>query len=137
MKKYKRILIRADVSAPARKARAAGLALAKALRAEVVALHVRERFSFVDPPPFGAAAEVDKQRALADKEADRALAAFERAARAVRVRFRGERARDDRAWQAVLDAARSLNCDLIVTAADGDTGNLVAHSKVPVLVVAG
>jgi nucleotide-binding universal stress UspA family protein len=137
MKKYKRILIRTDVSAPARKAVRVGLGIAKAMRVEAVGVYVRRSFTHVVSAEFDTAAEIERIREDARKEGDKALAAFERAARKARARFSTERAKGDRAWQTVLDAARSLKCDLIVTAADSETGNLLADAKVPVLVVAG
>lgn len=134
MKKYKRILIHTDGSAAARRAVSAGLTLARAMRAEAVGVHVRHGFTFLDPPEFGAGAEVDRARAAAVKQADRALAAFGRAARKARVRFSVERAKGDRAWEAVLETARARKCDLIATAADPEIGSLLANARVAVLV---
>ena len=135
MTKYKRILIRTDGSAAARRAVSAGLVFAKAVRAEVIGVHVRRAFTFLDPPAFGTAVEIDKIRAAEQKQGDRALAAFERAAREARVRFSTERAKGDSAWEAVLRTAQARRCDLIATTADTETGNLIANAKVAVLVV--
>jgi nucleotide-binding universal stress UspA family protein len=135
MKSVKRILIRTDGSAPSRKAVREGLAVAKALRAEAIGVHVRRSFTHVTSAEFDAAAEIERIREAARKEGDKALGAFERAAREARVRFRTERAKGDRAWQAVLEAAREHKCGLIVTAADNETASLLEKSKVPVLVV--
>lgn len=135
MKKQKRILIRTDGSAPARKAVRAGLELARALRAEAIGVHVRRSFEHVLSAEFDAAAEIRRIREAALKEGDKALAAFERAARKARVRFRTDRAKGDRASDALLEAARRLKCDLIVTVPDAGTGSLLDQAKVPVLLV--
>ena len=135
MKSLQRILIRTDGSAPSRKAVREGLALAKALRAEAVGVHVRRSFAHVVSAEFDAAAEIERIREAARKEGDKALGAFERAAGKARVRFATARAKGDTGWQAVLEAAREHKCGLIVTAADNETANLLEKSKVPVLVV--
>lgn len=133
--KKPRILIRTDGSAPSRKAVSAGLALAKAMRAEAIGVHVRRSFAHVVSAEFDAAAELERIREAARKEGDKALAAFERAARKAGVRFGTARAKGDSGWQAVLEAAREHKCGLIVSAPDKETDNLLAKAKVPVLIV--
>lgn len=135
MKRVKRVLIRTDGSAPSRKAVREGLAVAKAMRAEALAVHVRRSFTHVVSAEFDAAAEIERIREAARKEGDRALAAFERAARKAGVRFGTARAKGDSGWQALLEAAREHKCGLIVTAPDAETGSLLAKAKVPVLIV--
>ena len=135
LKKPQRILIRADTSAAARKAVRAGLELAKALRAEAIGVHVRRSFEHVISAEFDAAAEIGRIRKAALEEGDRALAAFERAARKARVRASTAHAKGERASTALSEAARAHKCGLIVTAADSETGSLLGQAKVPVLVV--
>ena len=133
--KHKRILVRTDASAASRKAVRAGLELAKALRAEAIGVHVRRSFEHVVSAEFGAAAEIGRIREASLKEGNSALAAFERAARKERVRFSTLRAKGERASEALLETARTHKCSLIVTAADSETGSLLAQAKLPVLVV--
>ncbi|HZM35089.1 MAG TPA: universal stress protein [Burkholderiales bacterium] len=135
MAKHKRILIRVDASAPSRKALRAGLELAKAMRAEAIGVYTRRSFEHMVSAEFDAAAEIERIREAARKEGDKALAAFERTARKARVRFMTDRAKGDRAFEAVLEATRRLKCDLIVTAPDAETGSLLGKAQVPVLVV--
>ena len=143
---YKCILIPTDGSTLSRKAVRAGLQLAKALRACVVGVHVRTRFTYIDPPEFGTGAEIDKLRASAEKKQDRVLAGFERAAKAAQVRCSTERLRGDPLWRAVLEAAGKHQCDLIVIASHGrgalhglvrgsETASLLSRSRIPVLVL--
>lgn len=131
----KRILIRTDGSPPARKAIRVGLDLAKAMRAEAVGVYVRRSFTHVVSAEFDTAAELERIRTAARKEGDRALAAFERAARKARVRFSTARAKGESPWQAVLDTARKQKCGLVVMALDAETGSLLGKSKLPVLIV--
>jgi len=135
MKSVKRVLIRTDGSAPSRKAVREGLAVAKAMRAEAIGVHVRRSFTHVVSAEFDAAAELERIREAARREGDKALGAFERAARKAGVRFGTARAKGDSGWQAVLEAAREHKCGLIVTPPDSETDNLLAKARVPVLIV--
>lgn len=82
---------------------------------------------------------------LSEKEAARALAALERAARPVGVRCATRFVTEAQPWQGILRIARAAKCDVIVMASHGrgavgglilgnETNRVLAHSKTPVLV---
>lgn len=143
---YSRILIPTDGSPLARKGIRAGLALARALKAQVIGVHVGRRFARTDPPEFGTAASVEKAKAAGEKAAARALASFEKAAKSNGVKCTTQIVHGDTAWKAILEVAMAQKCDLIVIASHGggamrallvgsETASLLSHSTVPLLVI--
>ena len=84
-------------------------------------------------------------RAALEREAQRALRAVEKEARAAKVRCNALHARAKHPWRAILGAARRHGCDLIVMGSHGRGGvagellggqatQVLAHAKIPVLV---
>ncbi len=82
---------------------------------------------------------------LAKSEANKALAVVEIEAEIAGVPYASVRAAAESPWRAILRAARSRHCDLIVMASHGRSGmkalalgsqttRVLAHSKIPVLV---
>jgi nucleotide-binding universal stress UspA family protein len=147
---YRHILIATDGSRLAAKGVKAGVKLAKALGARVMGIYVVPRYP---PPVYGGdgavfVPEITPERfAKAMKSAAaKALRTVETEARAAAVRCTTEAPTDDQPWQGILRVARARNCDAIVMASHGrgglgglilgsETTRVLAHSKIPVLVV--
>ena len=145
---YQRILVPTDGSALSKKATRGAIELAKALGAELVALHVVPRYptSYFEGAVVMSPAEVartEKQwaeqgQALADevgKVADKAG-----------VKAKAITVRSDLVAEAILAAARKNKCDLVVMASHGrkgikrillgsETQHVLTHSSIPVLVL--
>jgi nucleotide-binding universal stress UspA family protein len=147
---YKHILVPTDGSRLAGKGIKEGVALAKALGAKITAVYVTAPFvprvysegAAIYAPGFTAG---DYKR-LVEKEAKKALAAVERAARAAGVRCDTRFVTGRQPWQGVLRVARARRCDAIVMASHGrgavaglilgsETSHVLARSTIPVLVV--
>ncbi|HMA90621.1 MAG TPA: universal stress protein [Burkholderiales bacterium] len=145
---YKHILVPTDGSRLSAKAVKAAAALAKQFGARLTGLYVIPPYV---PPMYGEAAiyvpEITPRRykELSEKEAAKALAVVERAARSAQVACKTAWLTDDQAWQGIVKSARKKKCDLIVMASHGrrglsglllgsETTKVLTHSKVPVLV---
>ena len=146
---YQRVLIATDGSQLSRKAIAQGVALAKAMGAKVIAVHVlpshdsRSYFSEdvvvrTDPDP-----EYEKQALAA---AERALAVVRSAASEAGVACDTVLPRNASPADGILEVADEKRCDLIVMASHGrkgikrvllgsETQHVLTHSTVPVLVL--
>lgn len=137
---YKNILISTDGSELAMKGIEHGLTLAKAIGAQATVITVSQ------PYPLQSAATIDSWSNAQHKHAEEALASARAAAQKHGVALKEHRGTDDSAAEAIVEAAKSLNCDLIVMASHGrrgvsrlllgsQTSEVVSHSPVPVLVV--
>jgi nucleotide-binding universal stress UspA family protein len=147
---YKHILIPTDGSALAARGIREGVRLAQALGAKVTGVHVAAPFQ---PPVYSEAGvrysvsysrgQYDK---LVQKLANQHLAKVEREAAAAGVPCRTQAATGFQPWEEILRAARAQKCDAIVMASHGrgtlggvllgsETNRVLAHSKIPVLVV--
>ena len=145
---YRRILVATDDSRLSRRAVRSAIALAAAVGAELVALHVVPRYpthffegAVTFEPEDVARIErqwADRGRGVVDRVAD--------AAHAAGVAVRAVVACSDRVAESVLAAARKHGCDLIVMASHGrkgvrrvllgsETQNVLAQATVPVLVL--
>jgi nucleotide-binding universal stress UspA family protein len=143
---YKHILVPTDGSPLSMKAARAAAKLAAKLKARITAIYVIEPFM---PPVsnegivFNAAYTMkeytDGMRRTADKALDRVAAA------AGAVPCGRMAPTHSRPWEAIVDAAKSKRCDLIVMASHGrrglaglllgsETQKVLTHSKTPVLV---
>jgi nucleotide-binding universal stress UspA family protein len=142
---YKRILIPTDGSDISQKAAQAAVDLARTMGAELYAISVKEPF------PYSAISEMqpvppqeffDAQERVAGErvQAVAALAATEG------VKCHAHTVEALHPWEAILDHAKSQNCDLIVMASHGrrglsalllgsETQKVLTHSTIPVLVV--
>jgi nucleotide-binding universal stress UspA family protein len=146
---FKHILLPTDGSALAAKGVRAGVKLAKSLGARVTGVYVIAPYV---PPMYGEGAmyvpgvTVNDYKKAAQKQAAKALALVEKEARAAGVRCAVRSLTDAPAWQGILRAARSQKCDAIAMATHGrgglgglilgsETTRILAHSKVPVVVV--
>lgn len=137
---YKHILISTDGSDLAQKGVAHGLALAKAIGSKVSVVTVSQ------PYPLQTAATVESWTTAQTNHAEAALGTVATAARAQDVEIHSRQITNDSPAEAIVDAAKTLGCDLIVMASHGrrgvsrlllgsQTAEVVSHSPVPVLVV--
>ncbi|MDN4051500.1 universal stress protein [Massilia sp. YIM B02763] len=142
---YKRILLPTDGSEASSRAAEAGVAFARELGADVVALNATPPFRI-----FSTDAEMledtSEQYAAASRErARKLLGAIGAAAHAAGVACRLEHIESDEPWSAIIDTAGRLGCDLIVMASHGRRGiaglllgsqtqKVLVHSTIPVLV---
>ena len=146
---YKHILIPTDGSKLALKGIKAGVRLARALGARATGVYVIPPYL---PPMYGEAAiyvpglSQPEYKRNAMRTAQKALAAVTSAARAAGVRAGTRTVYGATAWEGILRAARSARCDVVVIASHGrgglgglilgsETQRVLAHSKLPVLVV--
>lgn len=142
---YTHLLIAVDGSELSDKALRHGLGLAKAVGAKVTVVHVTPPWSSIAigevavmlPPE-----EYERNMAEASKKL---LAREEEAAKALGVPCELIQATEPQPYRAILDAAASKGCDLIVMGSHGRRGiagllvgsvtqKTLTHSKVPVLV---
>lgn len=147
---YKHILVPADGSSFAAKGIREGVRLAKALGATITGVYVAPPFV---PLVYSEAATYysgpfspGEYKKLTEKIAKKALGPIERAARAAGVRCRTRLVTDPQPWRGILRAASAGRCDAIVMGSHGrgavgglilgsETSRVLAHSKLPVLVV--
>ena len=142
---FKRILVPTDGSDITAKAIATAIALAKSLGAQLFTISVKEPF------PYSAISEMqptppqeffDAQERMANK---RVLAVVD-LAKAGGIHCQGHTIEALHPWEAIIDHATTLGCDLLVMASHGrrgvsalllgsETQKVLTHSKVPVLVV--
>jgi len=142
---YTNILIPTDGSELAGKAIQHGIALAKRVGAKATALTVL--------PPFHTFT-IDTQmiedtpaqyKARMHEHAEKTLGAVVRAAQAAGVACETVQIEHEHPYQAIIDTAKSKDCDLIVMASHGrhglsaivlgsETVKVLTHSKIPVLV---
>ena len=142
---FKRILLPSDGSDITAKALDTGIALAKAVGAELYAISVKEPF------PYSAISEMqptppqeflDAQERIATRRVQQVVALAQTAG----VTCHAHTVEAPHAWEAIIDHARRTECDLIVMASHGRSGmsalllgsetqKVLTHSKVPVLVV--
>jgi nucleotide-binding universal stress UspA family protein len=142
---YQRILIPTDGSEASLRAIQAGIALARTLHAEVVALSVAPEFHVLSLAPSQveqpAAAFASEQHALAMHK----LHDVSHAAHEAGVPCTCEFMVSDHPWEAICATARDRQCDLINMASHGHKGlrsmllgsqtqKVLVHCAVPVLV---
>jgi len=138
---YRHILVATDGSALSGRAIRQGVSLAKALGARLTAVAVIAPYA----PGNTALAALRGFSVAVRKEARRALAAFNAEARAQAVPATATSVVGGEPWKAILRAARSRKCDLIVMASHGraglsgvllgsETTKVLTHSAIPVLV---
>lgn len=148
---FRHILIPTDGSKLALKGARAGIALARGLGAKVTAVYVAPDYL---PPIYGEAMVYATPGSYLAREwkkrvaalAAKALDAVEREARKAGVRLARYSVADAQPWAGILRAARAKKCDTIAMASHGrsglgglllgsETGRVLAHSKIPVIVI--
>jgi len=146
---YKRILVSTDGSRLSQKAVKAAARLAKACGARLTGVHAVPPYLapiYSEGSSYGGL-RVSRARfkELSEKQARKILAAVEIEAETAGVPYSSVLASNGEPWRAILGAARSRKCDLIVMASHGRSGiaemlmgsetrKVIAHSKIPVLV---
>jgi nucleotide-binding universal stress UspA family protein len=142
---YKHILIPTDGSELSKAAVENGVALAKALGARVTVLTVLPPWHAVAPAEVMVAFPENEYRQGAEAAAARYLDAASSTARDLSVACDTLMVEHERPWQAIIEAAKANDCDLIVMASHGrkgigalllgsETQNVLTHSRIPVLV---
>ncbi len=146
---YQRILIATDGSELAAKGIQHGLALARQLGAEVVAVTVSEPIitGYDDALGWGGANSLSSDyRKAQDDTAERILAQVTEQAAAMGVPVTGVHVRDRYAAEGIVETAQEQGCDLTVMTSHGRRGigrlllgsqtqEVLTHSQIPVLVV--
>jgi nucleotide-binding universal stress UspA family protein len=146
---YKKIMIATDGSEPSAKAVEHGVGLAKATGAKVVIVNVTEIWSALEvarAAESGISDPVEQYEKLADRAAEKTLAAAAAVAKKGGVDAETLHVRDQAAAEGIVTAAKDNNCDLIVTGTHGRRGinrmilgsqaiKVLHHSEIPVLVV--
>jgi len=142
---FKRILVPTDGSELTQRAIDTALALARTLGAEIHTLCVKEPF------PYGAVAEIqptppqeffDAQEQMAAKH----VRAVMDQCLAVGVACQGSTVDGLQPWEAIVEHAEKMQCDLLVMGSHGRSGlatvflgsetqDVLSHTKIPVLVV--
>jgi nucleotide-binding universal stress UspA family protein len=143
---YRNILVPTDGSQRSRRAVALAARLAAQFGARMTSLYVVPEgvpTLFSGDKLYGSGVISAGTRNAIRKAAAEALAVVAREADKAGVRHASMRTRAHAPWQAIVRAARTANCDLIVMATHGRRGlaalgsqtlKTVAHSPVPVLV---
>ena len=142
---YKRILVPTDGSEITGKAVQSALALARLCGAELFAIGVKEPF------PYSAISEMQPVPPQEFYDAQERIAAghvkaVTEAATAAGIKCVGHTVEALHPWEAILDHAKTQNCDLLVMASHGrrgvsalllgsETQKVLTHSTLPVLVV--
>jgi nucleotide-binding universal stress UspA family protein len=146
---FRHILIPTDGSRLARQGIRAGVRLARALGARVTGVYVMlpmQPRGYDDTAIFYAGVSARGWRHTFDKAARKALSVVEVEARAARVPCATLTVHYRQPWKGILAAAHRRKCDAISIASHGrgglgglllgsETVRVLAHSKIPVLVV--
>lgn len=142
---FKRILVPTDGSDITAKAVDTSIALAKSLGAAICTISVKEPF------PYSAISEMqptppqeffDAQERIADARIQNVVAMCSTAG----VPCQAHTVEALHPWEAIIDHAKQMECDLLVMASHGrrgvaalllgsETQKVLTHSKIPVLVV--
>ena len=142
---YQRILVPTDGSELSLKAAEVAVDLAQRLGSQLFAVSVKEPF------PYSAIAEIqpiapDVFYEAQEKLATERVSAVEKQAEEAGVKCRGYTLESVHPWEAILQAAKAHECDLIVMASHGrkgvaalllgsETHRVLSHGSLPVLVV--
>ena len=141
---YKNILIATDGSDLATRAAKYGVNLAKSVGAKIIAVNVSKPYHWFDPDMLPEA-QVEYTEG-AKRAAAAVLGAIADTAKTAGVACQTIHVEEEQPYKAIVDAARSKDCDLIVMASHGRSGvsavvlgsetvKVLTHSKIPVLVL--
>ncbi|MBI3044212.1 MAG: universal stress protein [Betaproteobacteria bacterium] len=147
---YKHILLPVDGSELSRKAETECFAFAKAIGAQVTALHVVSHFH-LQLVPWGAPKSINvtiekEHEEEAKQGATKMLSELEARARSAGVKCETLVVVGDNPYEEIIDNAAKRQCDLIMMSSHGHRGlnavllgsetvKVLTHSKIPVLVV--
>lgn len=146
---YKHILLPTDGSKLANRAVTQGIALAKALGAQVTLLSVVPEFRMVADESFAVPMSSqfkDRYEQEAKTRAEKMLAGLEKRVAGAELKAGSVVIASDLPYQQIIAVAKKRKCDLIVMASHGrrgltglmlgsETVKVLTHSKIPVLVV--
>jgi nucleotide-binding universal stress UspA family protein len=141
---FKHMLVATDGSKLSEQAVAYALSIAAAVNAQVTAIYVVQPVHIVVPTPLPEAISEDFAARL-EEQSKAALAFVRQAARKAGVTPNLVTVRKERPHEAIVEAAQSNRCDLIVMASHGhrpvsrfmlggETQRVLAESNIPVLV---
>lgn len=146
---YKHILIPTDGSRLSGKGAKAGVRLAKALGARVTSVYVAAPYyqppTYVEGGVYIPGISAQAWRRYSEKQAKKALAPVEAAARKARVRCATRMVTAQKPSEGILRAARTLRCDAIAMASHhrgrvsslllgSETRKVLLQSRIPVVV---
>jgi nucleotide-binding universal stress UspA family protein len=142
---FKRILVPTDGSDISKKAIETAIGMAQLEGGQLFTVSVKEPFPYSaisEMQPTPPQAFFDAQERMANERVQAVLAAADTAG----VPVQGSSVEALHAWEAIIDAAKANQCDLIVMASHGrrgvqalllgsETQKVLTHSTIPVLVV--
>jgi len=142
---YKRILLPTDGSEASRRAVQAGVEFARGIGAEIVGLHVTPPFHLLTANSQMLEDTPEQYAADCSQRARQVLTDVESVARAAGITFRLEHVSSNTPYEAIIETAKRLRCDLIMMASHGrhgvkglllgsETQKVLVHSAMPVLV---
>jgi nucleotide-binding universal stress UspA family protein len=145
---YKHILVATDGTKLSGKAVRTAARLAKICGAKLSGVYAVQPYPnpvYSEGAAFGPRMSRGRYKHEAEREGKKALAAIEIEADTSGVPFSSVMVTDAQPWKAIIRAARSKRCDLIVMASHGrrgisalllgsETSKVLTHSKVPVVV---
>ena len=146
---YRHILLPTDGSPLAAKGAKAGVKLAEALGAKVSAVYIAMPYTpavYGDAAVYYAGPSPKEHKQFSQEAAKKAFAPIEAAAGKAGIACPTLLLFERKSWEGILKAARSRKCDVIVMASHGrgglgglvlgsETQRVLAHSKIPVLVI--
>ena len=142
---YKHILIPTDGSELSERAARSAVDLAKSIDARLTALHTTPMFAQTELGAHAVYTRVLEHKEQSEQTAQQVLNAIVQMARAVNVSVNTVHRVTDNPWEAIVNVAQELGCDLIFMASHGrrgisaflmgsETNKVLIHTKIPVLV---
>jgi nucleotide-binding universal stress UspA family protein len=142
---YKNILIPTDGSDLAAKAVEQGVLFAKEIGAKITAMTITEPFHLLSVAPNQLEYTPIEHKKYGEAYAENVLGTVSAAAKLAGVACETLHVEHEHVYQAIIDAAASRRCDLILMASHGrrgvsaivlgsETVKVLTHSKIPVLV---
>lgn len=144
-KAYRTLLLPVDGSAPSRRAAAEAIALARRLKARIVAVHVAPLYESRSPGNRRRSDFLAAFEKKVEEKAHRIFFRLQQQCRRARIDCRCHLVWDPLAADAIARFAKARHCDLIVMGSHGDDGMrrvlvgsiaraVIARSRLPVLV---
>ena len=142
---FKALLLPTDGSPLSEQAVRQGVALAKALDARVVGLHVTLPFHVLATAPIILASSAEQYDHDVAEAARKYLATVETEAKNAGVAYYCLTRSSDHPYEEIIEVARQMHCDAICMASHGrrgmsamvlgsETNKVLTHSKIPVMV---
>jgi len=141
---YKHILLPTDGSELSKAAMKHGIALAKAIGADVTALVVSTPLNSLVVDPSVVSGALEQYKALVVVQTEKYLDNIRNNAEMAGVRCKALCIEHDKPYEAIVDTAKEQGCDLVVMASHGlrgisailgsETLKVLTHTSVPILV---